>query len=186
MILEFAKLPRTKKEILLHAALKEIRKNYKPENMSSLEVIRVITPFLMYLQKYGLDVTFNTLKNSYEFLKIIVALLGRLTPREIMTYFPITKTYQGEKWEEKDYYYTLEYLSTIPMDEPVGTSFEDVFNFIWEYQNSKIKALGIALMKSLDKFQTLSGRETFEQYLSRSSNEPQRTKLKVLMGKGDK
>lgn len=182
MIIRFTKPPQTKKEILLHAALKEIRKNYKPENMSSLEVIRAITPFLMYLQKYGLDVTFNTLKNSYEFLKVIATLLGRLTPREIMTHYPITKTYQGERWEIKDYYYTLEYLSTMRMDEPVGTSFEDVFNFIWEYQNPKIKALGIALMKSLDKFQALSGKETFTQYLSRSSNEPPRTKLKVIKG----
>ncbi len=182
MIVRFVKPPRTKKVILLHAALKEIRKNYKPDNMSSLEVIRVITPFLMYLQKYGLDVTFNTLKNSYEFLKIIAALLGRLTPREIMIYYPITKTYHGEMWDIKDYYYTLEYLSTIRMDEPIGTSFEDVFNFIWEYQNSKIKALGIALMKSLDKFQALSGKETFIQYLSRSSNESPRTKLKIIKG----
>jgi len=183
MIIRFTKPSRTEKEVLLHAGLKEIRKNLKSENMSSLEVIRSITPFLMYLQKYGFDVTFNTLKNRYEFLKVLTTLFGRLTPREIMIYFPISKTYQGEKWETKDYYYTLEYLSTIHMDEPIGTSFEDVFNFIWEYQNSKIKALGIALMKSLDKFQTLSGKETFMQYLSRSSNEPQRTKLKVINGK---
>lgn len=50
-----------------------------------------------------------------------------------MNSYTITKIYQGGRWETKDYFYTLERLSTIQMDEPMGTTFEDVLSLIWEY-----------------------------------------------------
>lgn len=183
MILEFKKPKRTKETIHLDAIIKQMKRYYKPGEMSSSDIAKVITPFLIYLRKYGLSSTFGTLKNNQQILTIITALLGELTPNEIMLYYPVTKYYRGRKWEVKDYYSTLEYISTIPPNKPIGQSFEEVFSFIWEYQNPHIRALGVAIMKNLDKFQEMTGRETFKNYLMRT---PDPSKLDFTVIKGGK
>lgn len=167
MILEFKKPKPTKEAVHLNAIINQMKRYYKPGEMSSSDIAKVITPFLIYLRKYGLNSTFSTLKNNQQILTIVTALLGELTPDEIMLYYPVTKYYQGGRWQVKDYYSTLEYISTIPSDKPIGKSFEEVFSFIWEYQNRHIKALGVAIMRNLDKFQEMTGKETFKEYLVR-------------------
>lgn len=183
MILEFKKTKQTKEAVYLNAIINQMKRYYKPGEMSSSDIAKVITPFLIYLRKYGLSSTFNTLKSNQQILTIVTALLGELTPSEITLYYPVTKYYQGGKWEVKDYYSTLEYLSTIPSDKPIGQSFEEVFSFIWEYQNPHIKSLGVSIMRNLDKFQEMTGKETFKDHLMRV---PAPSKLEFTILKGGK
>lgn len=182
MIIEFKQPKKSKEGIYLEAIMNQLRENYKVEGMGTPEIIKCITPFLIYLNKYGLDSNFKTVKDHHLMLRIMTILIGRLTPREIMTYYPITKRYDGEKYEWKDYYYTKEYLQGVALDEPIGEEFEKVFTFIWEYQNRHINALTLTLMGNLDKMQEMTGGTTFENFIMNTLQETPTTKLEVIKG----
>ena len=50
----------------------------------------------------------------------IFTIISCLTLRNFVTTFPIEKYYKGDKWEEKDYFYTMEVLSAMDLDKAIG------------------------------------------------------------------
>lgn len=60
--------------------------------------------------------------------------IARLTPKQLMYMYPITKEYDGERWGTKDYFYTVERLKRWPEDKPIGDA-QDVACLLWDYQN---------------------------------------------------
>ena len=50
-------------------------------------------------------------RNLYNSIDQVYNFIGFLTIRDLVTMFPITKTYDGEKYQCKDYFYTVEALS---------------------------------------------------------------------------
>ena len=168
MVIEFKQPRRSERQILLNAAKRVIQKHLKPEGMNTEDIIKVLTPFLIYIKKYGAGVTGNSLRKSHDFISLLLTLLGKLTPREIMTYYPITKDFTAERYELKGYRHTIEYINTLDKDRPIAASAdtaEQVISFIWEYQNPYIRALGVAHMIALDTFQELAGKPTFEEIM---------------------
>ena len=68
----------------------------------------------------------------------VMELLKQATPRQIMQVFPIHKEYDGTKWGEKDYFYTMDYLKGIYLDKPLGDELEE---FLWHYYNWNVMML---------------------------------------------
>ena len=60
--------------------------------------------------------------------------IGRLPPMELLRMYPVTKEYDGEKWGTKDYFYTMDRLSRLPANKPIGDA-QDVACLLWDYQN---------------------------------------------------
>jgi hypothetical protein len=58
--------------------------------------------------------------------------MSQLTPREFMNIFPIDKTYDGERFECKDYFYTIKIVRALDQDAPIGDKLDDL---LWEYMN---------------------------------------------------
>lgn len=71
----------------------------------------------------------------FEYTEIIKAFMANLTPGEFVNLFPITKDYQGHRWQAKDYFYTREYIKQLQQDKPIG---EEINNFLWEYTNMEV------------------------------------------------
>ena len=67
----------------------------------------------------------------------IFTILGCLTLRNFVTTFPIDKTYDGAKWECKDYFSTMEVLSNMNWDKPIGR--DELSELLWDYDNEDLR-----------------------------------------------
>lgn len=67
----------------------------------------------------------------------IFTILGCLTLRNFVTAFPIEKYYKGDKWEEKDYFSTMEVLSKMDWDKPIGR--DELSELLWDYYNADLR-----------------------------------------------
>ena len=74
------------------------------------------------------------IENRYQELKQVMDTIGRLPPMELLRMYPVTKEYDGEKWGTKDYFYTMDRLSRLPANKPIGDA-QDVACLLWDYQN---------------------------------------------------
>lgn len=98
-------------------------------------------------------------KENLEEIQTLLIFMMNMTYRDFITTFPITKTYDGEKWGCKDYFYTMKHLEGYNLDERIGA--ENLKEMLWEYQNPLIAAVGIELMAAVDEMQRQRGKKTF-------------------------
>lgn len=82
---------------------------------------------------------------AYQEIHSILDLMKHITPRQLMTMFPIDKDFDGHKYECKDYFYTNEFLSTIDMDQPI----EEPFEFLWDYWNNETSCFLLNVMQAM-------------------------------------
>ena len=67
----------------------------------------------------------------------IFSVCGCLTLRNFVTTFPIDKTYDGAKWECKDYFYTMDVLSKMDWDKPIGR--DELSELLRDYDNADLR-----------------------------------------------
>lgn len=89
--------------------------------------------------KLGIDKGRTLAEEQVRFIVIdsIFTVLSCLTLRNFVTIFPIDKTYDGDKWEEKDYYYTTQVLSEMDWDKPIGR--DELSELLWDYMNADLR-----------------------------------------------
>lgn len=80
-----------------------------------------------------------------------------LTPRELMQMFPVTKDYDGEKYQSKDYFSTMEMVNKHGIDKPIG----DTFNFLWDYMNPVTNCFLVNCMTALEQVHVENGGTAF-------------------------
>ena len=85
----------------------------------------------------------------------VLKLISRQTPRQFMRIFPVSKEYDGRRWQSKDYFTTMEMIERIGMDTPIGNAFE----FLWDYVNLHTRTFLAAFICAVD----LKRREQGEQ-----------------------
>lgn len=88
----------------------------------------------------------------------IFTILGCLTLRNFVTTFPIDKSYNGAKWEEKDYFSTMEVLKNMDWDKPIGR--DELSELLWDYYNADLRHAYIEFttaMSAIYKAQTGKG-----------------------------
>lgn len=83
--------------------------------------------------------------------------IGKLMPIEIMTIFPIKKIYGGKKTNTKDYFYAMDFLQHIGMNEPIGND-KKVMEFLWEYENKNTKFYLASIFTLLDEVKEYQGK----------------------------
>ncbi|MBD5535155.1 MAG: hypothetical protein HDQ99_05785 [Lachnospiraceae bacterium] len=90
-------------------------------------------------EKLGVDEPKTLKQNQYRFQMIdnIFGVLGCMTLRNFVTTFPIDKTYDGAKWECKDYFSTMEVLSKMDWDKPIGR--DELSELLWDYDNADLR-----------------------------------------------
>ena len=64
----------------------------------------------------------------------IFAAVQTMTPRELLEVFPLDKRFDGSKYEEKDYFFSMEFIENYGLDRRI----ENAFEFLWEYWNADI------------------------------------------------
>lgn len=103
-------------------------------------------------------VTYEEAQSGLRLASMIKDLMGLVTPEEFMNIFPIEKDFKGHKWETKDYFYTVDYISSLDIYQPIG---EDVLEFLWEYHNMEVRRFNVALMRYMDDLRRLEGKPSF-------------------------
>lgn len=102
--------------------------------------------------------TLEQVNADFSLLECVKMLMGQLTPRELMSMFPIRKEYDGEKWGCKDYFYTIERLKDFDLDAPLGD--KGLEDFLWCYWNDDLfafDAVAFSIISNMYKAQTGEG-----------------------------
>ena len=102
--------------------------------------------------------TLGQVNTDFNFLESVKMLMRQLTPREMMSMFPIEKEYDGEKFGCKDYFYTMEKLKDFDLDTPLGK--EGLEDFLWCYWNDDLFAfdmVSMSIISNMYKAQTGEG-----------------------------
>lgn len=89
--------------------------------------------------KLGIDKGKTLVEEQVRFTVIdsIFTVLGYLTLRNFVITFPIEKYYKGDKWECKDYFYTMDVLSKMDWDKPIGRN--ELSELLWDYMNKDLR-----------------------------------------------
>lgn len=74
----------------------------------------------------------KSLMSKHKSMKTLTNAMMLLTPRQFMNIFPITKTYDGAKYEIKDYFYVMDMINKKGIDTPIG---DRIIDFLWDYLN---------------------------------------------------
>lgn len=104
----------------------------------------------------------------YEYLESIVGLIGLLKPMELQELFPVKKIYDGDKYQTKDYNYTMEALRKLDPDQPIG---REAFALLWDYQNWRLSFFLVELVSVMNIVGQYHGKPNFFDYLFKSTGQ---------------
>ncbi len=90
-------------------------------------------------------------------------LMAAITPADLMTIFPINKTYDGERYQMKDYFSAMEAVNAHGLHEPFKTA-DKARSLLWEYWNRDIMEYQVKVMSIISAFNQF---ETGESLLER-------------------
>lgn len=94
---------------------------------------------------------------SIHLIHFITDCASKLTPMEFQTIFPIEKTFDGSKYQMKDYFYTKRYIESFGLNRVIG---EDVMEFLWEYHNRDIRDFVVKTMLCLSAIRKAEGKKS--------------------------
>lgn len=100
----------------------------------------------------------------FQLMDAIFAVCGYLTLRNFVTTFPIEKDFDGEKWECKDYFYTMEVLNEMNWDKPIGR--DNISELLWDYQNHELRHAYVEYTSAMsDIYRSQTGKGIAEMWL---------------------
>lgn len=105
-------------------------------------------------EKLGIIVDKNTLLDSqirFYTIDDIFAVLGCLTLRNFVNAFPITKRYDGYRFDCKDYFFTKDVLSKMDWDKPIGK--DNIPDLLWDYLNEDLGDTYVKFLSDLYRMQ---------------------------------
>jgi hypothetical protein len=108
------------------------------------------------LKDVGSDFPYKTMFQMVETTKDILAML---TPKELITTFPVRKDYDGDRWECADYFSTMDKFSGMDADLPMNEQVEDMVDWLWGYQNIWLQHFLVTLFGIVSKIRQLNGED---------------------------
>ena len=101
----------------------------------------------------------NGWKMCLQTYKSVEVLISLMTPEEIIRTFPITKTYDGKRWECADYFSTLSLFDGLNKNLSLMIQFKEPFDVLYGYQNQHISHLLVGMMCTVDKLRRAEGKD---------------------------
>lgn len=118
---------------------------------------RAIFYGVRYLKQVEKSTSIEDLERRFSISEAIMVLISMVTPRRFVEIFPIDKKYDGERRGTKDYFYTVSMISERGWDKPIGESSEEVFDFLWDYQNWDINLFLVEHMSLVSEMARAQG-----------------------------
>ncbi|MEZ2325760.1 hypothetical protein R1C46_18295 [Bacillus tropicus] len=111
--------------------------------------------FIRYTESDSLD--YDCLSNKFLIIGYLQELIKKLTPREFMNIFPVTKDYDGNKHEMKDYFFTMNSAKEIGMDTPIGGN---ILEFLYDYTNWDITCFTLSSINIMSRLRQIEGKKS--------------------------
>lgn len=108
-------------------------------SLSGIKYINSIREIRRENERVGTDYV-QTLEEAqvvFQLIDAIFTVCGYLTLKNFVTTFLVDKYYKGAKWEEKDYFYTIEVLKGMNWDKPIGR--DKLSELLWDYENEELR-----------------------------------------------
>lgn len=93
---------------------------------------------------------------TYKSMEMLISLM---TPEEIIRTFPITKTYDGEKIECADYFFTLSLFDGMDRDKSLLLQHKEPIDVLFGYQNRHIMLLLTGMFGAVDILRRADGED---------------------------
>lgn len=93
----------------------------------------------------------------FELTELVKTIIALLTPNELITVFPIDKTYDGDKYQIKDYFSTMKELNKNGMDTIITSQIDYI---LWEYMNRDIERFEVntmCILSDINRMETGKG-----------------------------
>ena len=138
--------------------LQDIYYNSFVKNYDCLNINKALFNGIKYVKYVNLDakMTYDELKEVYHNILMVKELMRYVCPYFFLLHFPIIKDYNGKKFEAKDFYSTMEYLSTINLEDPLLDNLEE---FLWQYYNQDLMAFALREIMIVEKLRRFEGKE---------------------------
>lgn len=98
-----------------------------------------------------LDSSYNTpfavKEAGFNMIDVLFGIIGRIKLNNLIKIFPIDKTYDGDKWGCKDYFFTMDVLKEKGLDNAVGH--DGVFDLMWDYMNNDLREFTVFYMNCM-------------------------------------
>jgi hypothetical protein len=94
---------------------------------------------------------------KFELIDIIMGYMSELTPQELMIMFPVTKNYDGHKFQSKDYFTTIKAIKEYPLNKPIGQ--DNIFSLLWDYWNWDLNFFLVECMLAMSDSRRLQGKK---------------------------
>lgn len=118
-------------------------------------------------------------QEQFNFISITKSMLAHYTMSELISAFPITKQYDGEKYDLKDYWTTKEAITEyliehgLTYNDPLG---EDILELLYDYQNPLLSLFTVASMTAISKVnQFKGGIGLFEEFIASQGHDTPNT-----------
>lgn len=106
----------------------------------------------------------ESLEGILVFDQMLLNTICELTPAELLTIFPVTKSYDGKKYECKDYFSTMEALQAHGLHEPIRLP-ETASSLLWAYMNPTVMMYQVHCMSVVSEIHTMdTGKGLMEQF----------------------
>lgn len=90
---------------------------------------------------------FAVKENGFNLIDALFGIIGRIKLGNLIEIFPIDKTYDGDKWGCKDYFYTMDVLKEKGLENAVGR--DSVFDLMWDYENRDLRDVTVFFMSCM-------------------------------------
>ena len=143
-----------------HSAVTSMFEKHKSlDDWSQDELMKVALCGVKYINyaididaiNHRLDSTYQTpfevKQNSFNLIDALFGIIGRIKLGNLIKIFPIDKTYDGDKWGCKDYFFTMDVLKEKGLDNVIGR--DGVFDLLWDYENRELRELTVFYMSCM-------------------------------------
>lgn len=98
---------------------------------------------------------------------VLLDLISELTPIEFMTIFPPEKVYDGEKYQSKDYYSTMQALNEFGLNNAIGTR-DAALSLLFDYMNTDVmdyNVKNLIIISAINRMNT--GKSLMEEFFEK-------------------
>ena len=140
-----------------HAALERLSTRINQGEEISCAHEKMIFLFAKYLSAYtdfnGME--YGDLQDLISDYFAVTDAMGFLTPEQFMHLFPVDKTYDGSRWQMKDYFTCMESVSRYDQDKPIGA--DEIQEFLMDYWNPDIIRFEVCKMLCASAVRRITG-----------------------------
>lgn len=140
--------------LYINAAIRSAERLKEAPNDKQAKLRAIFYGVKLIVETGGEQKSLEEVQGRFWIIESIKERMKELTPRELMQMFPVQKVYDGDRWEIKDYFFTMDVLRKHGLDKPLG---KDVQEILFDYTNMNINRFMVATMSAMSAIKRYNG-----------------------------